>query len=167
MIHVYTGNGKGKTTAAFGLALRALGAGRKVYITQFAKGVRSAEAKAILQLKNARITHCGSKCFIKKKPSQQDIDRARKGFNRMIKETKKRNYDVILLDEINIALSLKLLNLSNVITFINEYTKKSEIILTGRSAPKKLIQLADYVTEMKDVKHPFRKGIVARKGIEL
>jgi len=166
MIQVYTGDGKGKTTAALGLALRASGAGLKVYIGQFIKGRSYSELKALKKIPNIKIEQYGSGCFIKDKPKQADIDLVRKGLKRVSQILVKRNYDLIILDEINVALYLGLLKVSEVTNLIKAAPKKTEIILTGRWAHPKVIRLANLVSEIKDVKHYYKKGIKARKGIE-
>ncbi|KPK43027.1 MAG: cob(I)yrinic acid a,c-diamide adenosyltransferase [Omnitrophica WOR_2 bacterium SM23_29] len=166
MIQVYTGDGKGKTTAALGLALRASGAGLKVYIGQFIKGSSYSELKALKKIPNIKIEQYGSGCFIKDKPKQADIDLVRKGLKRVSQILVKRNYDLIILDEINVALYLGLLKVSEVTNLIKAAPKKTEIILTGRWAHPKVIRLANLVSEIKDVKHYYKKGIKARKGIE-
>jgi cob(I)alamin adenosyltransferase len=166
LIQVYTGNGKGKTTCALGLALRASGAGLKVYICQFIKGRPYSEFDALKKLKNIKIEQCGSGCFIKHNPSRKDMDLANCGWEKVIGLAKKKSFDVIILDEINVALKLKLLSLAAVIKFLKSTPKKIEIILTGRSAPKEIKRIADLVSEIREVKHYFKKGIKARKGIE-
>lgn len=166
MIQVYTGNGKGKTTASFGLALRAAGAGLKVYIGQFVKGRHYSELNSLRKIKNIKVEQLGTSCFIRKKPLKRDIELAKRGFNKIKKIISKRTYDVVILDEINIALNLKILELKDVIELIKKTPKKVELVLTGRYAPQAIIKLADLVSEIKEVKHYFNKGVAARKGIE-
>lgn len=166
MIQVYTGNGKGKTTAALGLALRAAGAGLKVYIGQFAKGRNYSELKALKKLKNIKIEQFGSSCFIKKSPQRKDIELAKQGLEKIKKIISKKSYDIIILDEINIALNLRLLELKDVAGLIKKAPKKIELVLTGRYAPLKILKIADLVSEIKELKHYFKKGVKARKGIE-
>jgi cob(I)alamin adenosyltransferase len=166
LIQVYTGNGKGKTTAALGLALRASGAGLKIWICQFIKGRDYCELKALRKIKNIKLAQFGRNCFIKDKPSAQDIILAQKGLAQVKSALKKRLYDLIILDEINIALKLKLLDLKDVVAMIKGAPKNLEIVLTGRHAPKEIIEIADLTSEIKEIKHYFQRGLKARKGIE-
>ncbi len=161
MIQVYTGNGKGKTTAAIGLGMRAIGAGQKVLLIQFLKDGQSSELKSI----KFDFKTFGQKGFINKDNlNKRDFNLAEQGFSFFKKELKKKKYDLIILDEINHIFNFKLIEIDDLINLIKD-EKKTEIILTGRNAPKKIIQIADLVTEMKEVKHYFKK-IKARRGIE-
>ncbi|MBM3252058.1 MAG: cob(I)yrinic acid a,c-diamide adenosyltransferase [Candidatus Omnitrophica bacterium] len=166
MIHIYTGEGKGKTTAAFGLAIRAAGAGLNVYIGQFLKGKNYSELNSLKKLKNIKVEQFGTKCFIGKKPQAQDLALAEKGLNRIREIIKSRQFDVVILDEANIAIYLKILKLNDVLEIIKCCPSCVELILTGRYAPEALKKRADYITEMKEIKHPFQKNITGRKGIE-
>lgn len=166
MIQVYTGDGKGKTTASLGLALRACGAGLKVYIAQFVKGRYYSELCVLKKIKNIKFDQLGRSCFIKKAPGPKDILLARQGLDKIKKHILRRSYDLIILDEINIALKLKLLGLSEVVSLLKNTPKDLEIVLTGRYAHPEIIKLADLVSEIKEVKHYFRKGIKGRRGIE-
>lgn len=166
MIQVYTGNGKGKTTAALGLALRASGAGLKVYIGQFVKGKHYSELNALRKIKNIKLEQFGRNCFIKKLPDQKDIESAKIGLEKIKKIIVKGIYDVVILDEINIALKLKLLTLKDVIVLLKKVPKKIELVLTGRNAHPKIVKIADLVSQIKEIKHYYQKGIKARKGIE-
>ncbi len=166
MIQVYTGNGKGKTTAALGLAVRAAGHGLKVYIGQFLKGRNYGELHTLRKLKNIRIEQFGRTCFIKKRPSQRDLELAKKGFEKIKKIISKKDYDLVILDEINIALKLGLIKLKDLLLLIKSAPKRMELVLTGRCAHPAIIKLADLVSEIKDKKHYYKKGVKARKGIE-
>ncbi len=166
MIQVYTGKGKGKTTAALGLALRAAGAGLKVYIGQFIKGRHYAELNLLKKIKNIKIEQFGKTCFVKKRPDKTDIELAKEGLEKIKKIISKKIYNIVILDEINIALSLKLLELKEVINIIKRAPKNIELILTGRNAHPRIIKEADLVSEIKDIKHYFKKGVKARKGLE-
>jgi cob(I)alamin adenosyltransferase len=166
VIQVYTGCGKGKTTAALGLALRALGAGKKVYLGQFIKGKCYSELSALAKLKGVKIEQFGRGCFIKNAPCKKDLDLADYGLNRVKEIIAGRGFDLVILDEINIALKLKLLRLEDIISLIKNAPRKVELVLTGRYAPKRLINAADLVSEVREIKHYYRKGIKARKGIE-
>ncbi|RKD25336.1 cob(I)alamin adenosyltransferase [Caminicella sporogenes DSM 14501] len=165
-IHVYTGNGKGKTTAAFGLALRAACAGKKVYIGQFVKGMKYSEVKVQEYIPTIEIEQLGRDCFIYREPEKEDIEAARKGLEKCKKIVEEGKYDVVVLDEINIALYFKLFTLEEVLDMLKNKAEHVEVILTGRYAPKEIIDIADLVTEMKEIKHYYTKGVQARKGIE-
>ncbi|HDP54133.1 MAG TPA: cob(I)yrinic acid a,c-diamide adenosyltransferase [Bacteroidetes bacterium] len=164
--HLYTGNGKGKTTAAMGLALRAVGAGKSVFVGQFVKGMYYSELESIKTIKSITIKQYGLNCFIKQNPTQNDIDAALKGFAQIQTIVNTKKYDIVILDEICIALYYKLIPISSVLELIKNKPFETEIVLTGRYAPPELIEIADLVTEMKEVKHYFNIGIEARKGIE-
>ena len=168
MIQVYTGNGKGKTTASLGLALRAIGAGKKVLLIQFLKEGQSSEIKAIRKyLPNFEVKIFGQKGFLtKEKLKKKDFDLAQQGFNFAQKAIQNKTYDLVILDEINLVLNFGLLKTEDLIALIKTTPKKIELILTGRSASREIINQADLVTEIKEVKHYFKKGIKARKGIE-
>jgi len=168
LIHVYTGNGKGKTTAAFGLALRAIGRGFKVYIIQFIKGgFDYGELYIVDKLPNLKLKAFGRGKFILKKPAgEEDITLAKEALTLAEKVVKSGEYDLVILDEINVALNLKLIDLKKVLDLLKNKPVHVELVLTGRYAPDEIIEVADLVTEMKEVKHPFNKGYEARKGIE-
>lgn len=166
-IQLYTGNGKGKTTAALGLSLRAAGAGKKVYIAQFVKGMAYSEVSAIEQYIPAiTIRQYGLNCFIEKLPTQADIDAARHGLQEVSRIIAQRNHDVVVLDEVCIALYYNLFQTKELLDILKQKPEATEIVLTGRYAPQELIDCADLVTEMNEVKHYYTKGIEARKGIE-
>ncbi|WP_256999162.1 cob(I)yrinic acid a,c-diamide adenosyltransferase [Draconibacterium orientale] len=166
-VHIYTGNGKGKTTAAFGLALRASGAEKKVFIAQFVKGKPYSEIKAIENyLPEVDLKQYGRGCFIVKEPTDADIEATQHGLNEIAVLVKSERYDLIILDEIFIALHYKLISIEAVIELITNKPANLELVLTGRYAPDEIIELADLVTEMKEVKHYYQKGVQARKGIE-
>jgi cob(I)alamin adenosyltransferase len=170
LVHIYTGPGKGKTTAALGLALRAAGWGKKVIIYQFLKppalvlGERKACARSNLPIK---IVPVDIKWNMRKKNNTVLVcDKIDKTCKEIQTVAKKGNFDLIVLDEIIFCLSKKLVSLEWIKKIINSTQKSAEIILTGRGATKDIIKLADLVTEMKEIKHPFRKNVKARKGIE-
>ncbi len=164
LIQVYTGNGKGKTTAALGLALRAAGAGLKVHICQFLKGKYCCEHVSLKKLKNIKVEQYGSGCFLRGKPDAQDFKLAKSGLNKAKNAVK--NCDVVILDEINLALHHKLIKLEDVLTLIKNTPKNTELILTGRNVHPAIVKMADLVSEIKDKKHYYNKGIKARRGIE-
>lgn len=167
LIHIYTGCGQGKTTAAFGLALRALGAGFKVCLIQFMKAGRYSELKAIKNFKNIDIFQFGRKSFVDyKKPAKVDIDLAEKGLTKAETILNTKKYNLVILDEINVAIKFKLIKLLELIKLIKGKPKGVELILTGRYANPEVIKIADYVTEMKEIRHPYKKGVIARKGID-
>ena len=152
-IHVYTGNGKGKTTAAFGLAVRALCAGKSVYIGQFVKSMRYNE-------------QLGRGCFIGKDPEAIDIRMARDGLTRCAALLESGEYDVVILDELTIALHFGLLTIDAVLDALNRRHPAVEVVVTGRYAPQELIDAADLVTEMREIKHYYTQGVLSRDGID-
>ncbi|NUM25732.1 MAG: cob(I)yrinic acid a,c-diamide adenosyltransferase [Candidatus Buchananbacteria bacterium] len=165
-VHVYTGDGKGKTTASLGLALRAIGAGYQVYIVQFLKGQDYSELTSLKPLKEITLKRFGQKSFIIKKAKPTDIALAKQGLAWARRVIKSKKFDVVILDEIFLAVFFKMLKVSDLVSLIKIKPKNVELILTGRRAPAAVVALADYVTEMKEVKHPYKKGVVARRGIE-
>jgi cob(I)alamin adenosyltransferase len=168
-IQVYTGNGKGKTTAALGLAMRAAGHGFRVYIGQFLKGQAYGELRSARKLAPfVTIEQFGRKGFIHvtENPEDEDIDRARQGLRKCLKAMLSRKFQVVVLDEINVALHFRLLEEKNVHDFLDQKPPGVEVILTGRYAPASLIKRADLVTEMKEKKHYYSRGVRARPGIE-
>ncbi|HEX69094.1 MAG TPA: cob(I)yrinic acid a,c-diamide adenosyltransferase [Candidatus Bathyarchaeota archaeon] len=168
LVQVYTGDGKGKTSAAFGLALRAIGRGLKVYIIQFIKGgFDYGELYIIDKLPNLKLKAFGQGKFVTQfPPGEKDIKIAKEAFNLAKKIVMSGEYDIVILDEINVALSLRLIKTEDVINLIKEKPEHVELVLTGRYAPKEIIEAADLVTEMREIKHPFQKGVPPRKGIE-
>jgi cob(I)alamin adenosyltransferase len=168
LVQVYTGNGKGKTSAAFGLALRAIGRGLKVYIIQFIKGgFDYGELYVVNSLPNLTLKAFGRGKFITSKPPQQeDITPAQEALKLGKEIIESGEYDIVILDEINVAISLGLVRLDNALELIRKKPENVEIILTGRNAPEEIIELADLVTEFNEIRHPLSKGYGARKGIE-
>ena len=165
-VQVYTGNGKGKTTAALGLALRAAGAGLHVFIAQFAKGIKSSELEALKKFNEfITIKQYGSKKFIET-AGKFDMDSAGKGLADVRQAIVSGDYDLVILDEANVAIDLKLFSPTDLIEIINLRPDNVEIVITGRNAHPIILERADLVTEMKEVKHYFHKGVKARKGIE-
>lgn len=165
-IHIYTGDGKGKTTAALGLALRAIGAGYKVYIIQFLKAQDYSELKSLKPLKAVTLKRFGEKTFIHGISTKPDRLAAKKALVWSKQVIKSGQFDLVILDEVFLAVFFKLLTKGEVIELIKTKPKNVELVLTGRKAPKQVIKLADYATEMKEVKHPYQKGLLARRGIE-
>lgn len=169
LIQVYTGNGKGKTTAALGLALRAVGHNLKVIIIQFMKGSKNyGEFKAIKKyLPQIKIEQFGLTTFVNKNnPSKKDIELAQKGLKRARRAILSRVYDLVILDEINVTMDFNLISVEDVLQLIEEKPPNVELILTGRYVPEEIIEKADLVSEVKEIKHWFTKGVDTRKGIE-
>ena len=189
MIQVYTGNGKGKTTAAIGLAIRALGAGYKVLLMQFMKGLAYSEQNILRAMPNMTLETTGKPFFIaeegmmdehaqelfgeghvvifpKGKPPRDYVNLISLGFCRAMEAASTGNFDLIILDEINVALSFGLLQKEQMEEFLSVLPIKTELVCTGRNAPEWLLERADLITEMKEVRHYYEKGISARKGIE-
>ena len=167
LVQVYTGNGKGKTTAAFGLALRAVGRGLKVYVIQFIKGgFDYGELYVVDKLQGLTLKAFGKGKFIIGKPEAVDVVKAREALKLTKEVVSGGKYDLVVLDEVNVALHLGLIGLDDVLRLVREKPVHVELVLTGRNAPDEILQVADLVTEMREVKHPYSKGVPARKGIE-
>ena len=168
LVQVYTGDGKGKTSAAFGLALRAVGRGLKVYVIQFIKGgFDYGELYVVERLPNFRLRAFGRGKFVTDvPPTEDDVKLAKEAFELAREVVTGGEYDVVVLDEINVALHLKLVGIEEVVDLIRSKPKHVELVLTGRYVPPEIVELADLVTEMKEIKHPFTKGVSPRKGIE-
>lgn len=166
-IQIYTGNGKGKTTASIGLTLRAVGAEKKVFFAQFVKGQKYSEIKVLERFAPSVIVkQYGLNCFIRKAPTQADIDAARGGLEEVSAIIKSGQYDIVVLDEANIAIFYNLFSAQELIDVLKQKPDSTEIIITGRYAVPELIEIADLVTEMREVKHYYTKGVQARLGIE-
>ena len=166
-IHIYTGPGKGKTTAALGLGLRAAGAGFKVHMFQFMKGRRYSELDAVENLQNFTYSQHGRDEFVSKEnPNKIDIDLAKKGFEKAKETVNNGKFDIIILDEINVAVDYNLIPINDVLKLIENKPEKLELVLTGRDAHPELVKVADLVTEMLEIKHPYQSGVTARKGID-
>jgi len=165
--HVYTGDGKGKTTAALGLVLRAVGAGWRVLFTQFLKHGEFSEIKALKKLGDqVTIRQYGSGRFIKGRPSEKEIEMALAGLSEIMQVMEEGKYDLIVLDEINVAVHFGLIPLEGVIHLLERRPQDVELVLTGKWAPKEIVERADLVTEARMIKHYFSKGVRAREGIE-
>jgi len=167
-IHVYTGEGKGKTTAAFGLAMRASGKGLSVLIIQFMKGrADGGELVSAKRLPNVRVVQFGTEEFIPKgKASQRDRRLAAEGMERARRAMEDDEVDMLILDEVNVAVHFGLLPPEQLLELVASKPSGMELVLTGRYARPEIIRLAEYVTEMKAKKHPFRSGQKPREGIE-
>lgn len=165
-IHIYTGNGKGKTTAAFGLALRAAMSGKKVYIGQFIKGMAYEETKCATFIPEIKIEQYGIGCLIDRKSNDDDVKGALFGLECCREALSNGEYDVVIMDEITIAIYFNLLTDEQVISAIQQKNEKVEVILTGRYASNRLIEIADLVSEIKEIKHYYNQGVLSRKGID-
>lgn len=168
-IQIYTGNGKGKTTAAIGQAIRAAGNGYRSLIIQFMKEYPYSELISLKKFEEyIEVEQYCSDDFVYKKelPSRKEKEKAQKGIKRTVEEFAEDNFDIIILDEIIVSIYFKLIEVGDVIDLIKNKPSNKELILTGRYCPQELIDLADLVTEMKEVKHYYQKGITSRKGIE-
>ncbi|NLJ15027.1 MAG: cob(I)yrinic acid a,c-diamide adenosyltransferase [Ignavibacteria bacterium] len=166
-IHIYTGNGKGKTTAAFGLALRAIGNNKEVFIGQFIKSMIYSEVKAAEKyLPYIEIQQFGKGCLIDRVPEKEDINDAYKGLEKMQNVLQSDNFDVVIFDEVTIPIYFNLLNSNDLLNVLKHKKDRTEIIITGRYAPPELIEIADLVTEMVEVKHYYNQGVLSRKGID-
>jgi len=167
LIHIYTGDGKGKTTAALGLVLRALGAGKKVCLVQFLKKGEFSEVKAFGKFDKILIRQFGTGKFVyPNNVSIQDRNAAKNGLVFAKKVLLSERYDLLVLDEILVALKFDLLELEAILDLVAVKPSSLELILTGRGAPQELIAAADLVSNVEEVKHPFQKGVPARVGIE-
>ena len=166
-IQVYTGDGKGKTTASLGVALRVLGNNGKVFFAQFIKGRPSSEFSA-LSLFEKNFTHkmFGSGRFIKKQPQEDEIKQAENGLKECCNALSSGKYDLVVMDELNGALGCGILQIDEVTAALKMRSSHTEIIITGREAPPELIAMADLVSEIQPVKHYFENGVNARKGVE-
>ena len=168
MIHVYTGDGKGKTTSSIGLGVRAAGHGFKVYMIQFMKGqINYGELETTKLIPNFEIRQFGRPDFVdKNNPEEIDIQLAKEGLAHAKEIVTAGEVDMLILDEVNVAVEWGLFSYREIIDIIKNKPKNMELVLTGRHAPREFIELADTVTEMKEIKHPYMEGITARKGIE-
>ena len=169
LIIVHTGDGKGKTTAALGMVMRSLGHGYKVAIVQFIKGAWEPAEKKILEQYSGQLEFyaMGEGFTWETQDREKDILAAEKAWSKAQEFILNPDYKLVLLDEINIALKLDYLNLENILETLNKKPESSHVILTGRGAKPELIEIADLVTEMKLIKHPFKeRGIKAQAGIE-
>ncbi|BEP29795.1 cob(I)yrinic acid a,c-diamide adenosyltransferase [Helicovermis profundi] len=164
--HIYTGNGKGKTTAAFGVVLRSIMIDKKVYVGQFIKGMKYSETKLENTFTNLKIEQYGVECFIDSEPLEDDFKRALLGYNYALNALKSCKFDLIVLDEIFIAYFYKMISKDQIINLIESKCQSTELILTGRYCPKELYEFADLVTEMTEVKHYYSEGVLSREGID-
>lgn len=168
LVQIYTGNGKGKSTAAFGLALRAAGAGLKVVIIQYMKkGEWYGEIKALQQIPGVEIYSYGCDRFAKKgAPDEDNLAQVRAALAKTRKIYEQNQADLLILDELNNALFFELISEQEALALIQDKPQQMELVITGRNAPEALIKAADLVTEMCEIKHPYQNGVQARRGIE-
>jgi len=168
LIQVYTGDGKGKTTCALGLALRAVGQGLQVLMLQFLKGRDTGEARAALRLAPEFTFHSFGRAVMVnlKSPAPEDLALAREALDLARQVIQAGKHDLVILDEINLALTYRLIPLEEVLEMLKTRPGWVEVVLTGRQAPPELVELADLVTEMRPVKHYYAAGVPARRGIE-
>jgi len=168
-IQIYTGNGKGKTTAAIGLAVRALGAGLKVLLVQFMKNYPYGEINLLQKLHpDLVLRRYGDDDFVFKKqpPSGALIARVHDGLHEALQAMRSNAFDVIILDEILVSIYFKLFTVEEILDFMRQKPARTELVLTGRYCPPEILAVADLVTEMKEIRHYYGKGVTARKGIE-
>ena len=166
-VHVYTGCGKGKTTAALGQAVRAAGYRLRTYVGQFMKGRPYGELDALRRIPLITIEqYGGTDCLRREEVTAEDVARAQRGLGRALDAMRSGRYDLVVLDEVNVAVWFGLLDTANVLAFIDRRPEHVELILTGRYAPTEVVERADLVTDMREVKHYYREGVPARDGIE-
>lgn len=166
-VHNYTGDGKGKTTAALGLSIRAAGAGLKVYIAQFIKMGEYSEIKALKRFADLiTVEQFGLGRFIKGKPAIEDIKAAQAGLEKVKAAMSSGEYRVVILEEANVAAGCGLFSVEDLLEIIAAKPEEIELVITGRGADPRVIEKSDLVTEMKEIKHYFSKGVQARIGIE-
>ncbi len=172
-IHIYTGNGKGKTTASLGLALRALGAGKSVFIGQFLKNGDYSEIRMLQKMEGLletdqtlRVEQYGEPHFINRKPGPEDYKAAEKGWMSIKEGVLSQKYDLVIMEEINVAVHLELIPEDQVLELMRNKPDDVELVLTGRYASEKIMEAADLVSRVDEVKHYFSKGVQARIGIE-
>ena len=166
-VQIYTGDGKGKTTAALGLALRASGHGMRTYVGQFMKGQPYGELDALRDHPHITVEQYGDvRCIRREQVTPEHIAQARRGLERAREALLSGQYGLVVLDEVNVTVSFGLLTVDEVLSLLDARPAHVEVILTGRRAPRELIERADLVTEMREIKHYYRQGVTARKGIE-
>ena len=166
-VHVYTGDGKGKTTAAIGLAVRAAGAGLRVYIAQFVKSGETSEIRAIKRFADQiSVEQFGTGRFIRGRPSPADTQAAQRGLQRVGEVLQTDQFDIVILEEANVAVALGLISARSLLDLVTSRPEHIEVVITGRNASPEIVAAADLVTEMKAVKHYYHNGVRARVGIE-
>ncbi len=165
LIYLFTGNGKGKTEAGIGMAVRARGQGNRVVFIQFMKGLPTGEIEPLKEL-GVEVYRFGTENFVDfKNPSKEDVELAHKGLEKARELAKEKPF-LIVLDEINVAVAANLIDTEEVLDFLKTIPDETNVLLTGRYAKKELLDAADLVTEMKEIKHYFKKGVPAKEGID-
>ena len=165
-VQLYTGNGKGKTSAAFGMALRAAMADKKVYVGQFVKSMKYSETRIEEFLDNITIHQFGRGCYLLRDVEEEDRQAAREGLQACRQALSSGAWDLVILDEVTIALRFNLFTTDELLHILEEKAEHTEVILTGRSAPQELIDRADLVTDMVEVKHYYMQGVLSRPGFD-
>ncbi len=166
-IHIYTGNGKGKTTSAIGLAVRAIGAGNRVFIGQFLKSGKYSEMNALkLFPQQIQVEHYGLGKFVKGNPSKEDKKAGLVGYKKIQQILETGDHDLVIIDEGNVAVKYGLINEQDLLDLFDRKPDHVEIVVTGRGATQAIIDRADLVVEMKEIKHYYKQGVKARVGIE-
>ncbi len=165
-IQLYTGNGKGKTSAAFGMALRAAMAGKKVYIAQFVKSMKYSETRIEILLENITIEQFGRGCYLNRDVDDADRQAARDGLRQCQQALRSGDWDLVILDEVTIALHFELFSTAELLRVLDEKATRTEVILTERYATQELIDRADLVTEMVEIKHYYSQGVLSRPGFD-
>lgn len=166
-IKIITGNGKGKTTSALGLAIKAVGAGKKVFIGQFLKSGKYSEMNALKMFPDQiTVEHYGLGKFVKGNPSNDDIISGKKGYKKIVRILEKNEHDLVIIDEGNIAVKYGVISEQSLIDLLDIKSDRMDLVITGRGATPAVIERADHVIELKEVKHYFKQGVEARVGIE-
>ncbi|MCG7844879.1 MAG: cob(I)yrinic acid a,c-diamide adenosyltransferase [Methanomassiliicoccales archaeon] len=166
LVHVYTGDGKGKTTAALGLCARAVGHGYTALMVQFMK-TGGTYGENFLRLPGLTVIPSGHDCLVYSKGiTQQDRDKAAEGLDLARQALSEGEYDIVVLDEVNVAIKFGLLQVEEVVEVVRSRHPGVEVVLTGRKAPQELLDMADYISEMTAVRHPYTKGVLSRQGVD-
>lgn len=167
-VQVYTGNGKGKTTAAIGLMVRAVSAGKRIYFGQFMKYGDYSEIETIKRrLPEIEIEQYGGSCVIGRDTDEADRKAAADGYEKALNALMSGKYDLVILDEIDVVIHLNMVSVAQALELINNKPEHTELVLTGRYANEEIVKAADLVTEMVEIKHYFNDGVMARIGIEM
>ena len=166
-IQIYTGNGKGKTTSALGLTIRAIGAGNKVFIGQFLKSGKYSEMNTLRQFPDqVTVEHYGLGEFVKGQPSEDDKKEGISGYKRIFETLKKGEYNLVIMDEGNVAVKYGIITEQDLLDLFDIKPDHVELVVTGRGATSAVMERADLVVEMKEIKHYYKQGVKARIGIE-
>lgn len=170
LIHIYCGDGKGKTTAAIGLAVRAAGSGKKVLIARFLKNEKSGELNSLEKIPEIEVLHLEKSFGFYQTLSEKEKQECTAVYRKLWESVKIRcmaqEFDLVVLDEIMAACRYEMVDLNILLDFLRKKPGETEVVLTGRNPSEELVELADYVSEIRNIKHPFERGIMAREGIE-